>query len=319
MIIDFTKNYRIEAIPSKEHEELKKKGIGTYPGTTSIYSVKYDYVLKKYVGTGLDVNAPEILSLPEKERKTQKDWITKTKEELENQIGIPNYLDATKDNWTSELCTVAIEVGQDLVIRVNGHDNVLKPSLNHKDKIAVLILFNKEDFPKSKADIYKPEYRNARFYITTDEEVNTLTKASNQKRRRANVYMDELFSKDGSFEKVWNIAYYLKLVTTQKVSIDTLEETMEKAIFGDSEMLDKFIEACTMDPVRLNIFNMVRTAYVAGIIKISPDGYYHRGNTNYRKNMEDTVDYLLQPPMEQELLALKEDVEKRKKRVNAVG
>ena len=40
--IDFSKVYRIEAIPSRDSEELAKKGLGTFPGITQVISASWN-------------------------------------------------------------------------------------------------------------------------------------------------------------------------------------------------------------------------------------------------------------------------------------
>ena len=46
--IDFSRVYRIESIPSRDSEELAKKGLGTFPGITQIVSASWNDTLKKY-------------------------------------------------------------------------------------------------------------------------------------------------------------------------------------------------------------------------------------------------------------------------------
>ena len=316
--IDFSKNYRIESVPSKDQEELRKKGVGVYPGSTFTYTVTYDHVLGRYKNTGLDINAPEVLRLEKAEREDIQKWIKETKQSIESLIGIPDYLDVTKDGWTSELAVITVEVGQDLKIRVNGHDNVLKPSQNHKDQLALLILYNDPNFPKSKHDLDKPEFRNAKFYLTTDGEISEINKNKVQKNRKANVLMAELFDNAKDSRRAWEIAYYMELVKKQNVNAEELELYMDSAI-KDDETRDKFIEACELDNATLLLYNMFQKAIAFRIVQMSPDGYWHRGHTNYRKTKKDSVDYLLTPAMTQELADLRDEVAKKSKKQNALA
>ena len=48
MLIDTTKNYVIKGKPSFLHEELGKKGLSLYPGTSYTVSPIFDDKLKKY-------------------------------------------------------------------------------------------------------------------------------------------------------------------------------------------------------------------------------------------------------------------------------
>ena len=204
---DFSKVYRIEAIPSKDQPELAKKGIGAFPGTTQVVSVGFDRNLQKAIFTGLDENAPEVLTLPEKEKEDAINWIQENKKTLEAKIGKPGYLDSTSDGWFSDLATIYLETRQDLKISVNGHDNYLKPAINHKDAIALLVLFNNPSFPKSKKDISKPEYKDSKFYITTDEELDTVVKGKLSTKKKVYVYLNELFKEGSNTQRPWEIAY----------------------------------------------------------------------------------------------------------------
>jgi len=319
--IDFSKTYRIEPIPSRTHEELKNKGISSYPGTGMTISVGWDDTLKRYINTGLDINAPDVLGLPEKDKKKAQEWIEKQKKDLESLIGFPNWLDVTSDNWTSDLCISVIDTGNDLKIRFNDHDNVLRPAENYKDKIALLIIYNDENFPKSKHDIGNPIYRDAKFYLTTDSEVSEITKGKIKKEKEAYGHMIKLFDEDTDSKRAWEIAYYMGIVNKQNINADDLEEKMTISILKDKtgESIDKFLAACKLSNDILLVHNMLKIAVGARIVLYSPDGYYHRGSTNYRKTQEESAEYLLTPEMQGELAELREEVNKRKKKQNALA
>jgi len=121
--IDFSKVYRIEAVPSRDSEELAKKGLGTFPGITQTVSASWNDRLKKFANTGFDEHAPEIIRLPTEKREEVQKRIVAKREELEGLMGMPGYLKPTSEAWLSDLCITEIEVGQDLKIRVNGHTN----------------------------------------------------------------------------------------------------------------------------------------------------------------------------------------------------
>lgn len=318
--IDFSHNYRIESIPSKESKELAEKGLGSYPGTTFQYSVKYDYLLNRYTNTGLDINSKEVLGLNKEDREKATEWIKGTKEELESLIGMPDYLDVTKDGWLSDLCQVTIEVTENLMIRVNGHDNILRPSTNYKDKIALLILFNNPDFPKSKNDLGDPRFRQSKFYLTTDGETTTINRDKINRKRQANGYMADLFGKEPKYERAWQIAFYLGLVKKQGTDTTDLEIHMESSIFSekDKDIMDKFIEACEMDNATLLIYNMFQIGVNTALIRVTADGY-SRGHVNYKKTKDESVQYLLTSGMATELASLREEIAKKSKKQKALA
>src|SRR6187402_30544 len=225
-LIDYSKVYRIEAIPSRDIKELAEKGLGTYPGVTQQICAKWNDMLKKYDKTGLDENAPDVLRLPTERRTAVQARIKEKREELEALMGTPGCLKSTSDAWISEVCIGQIEVGQDLKIRVNGHSNELRPSENYKDAIILSLIMNSDTFPKSKEDVSKPEYRNARFYLTTSEETTTFNKGKIQKTRKANIEMGKLFDDGKNKQRAWEIAFRLGLVSKQKVDSEVLEMRM---------------------------------------------------------------------------------------------
>lgn len=319
--IDYSKTYRVEAIPNKDIKELADKGLGKYPGTTQYISASWNDVLKKYDNTGFDENAPHILRLEATKKADLQKRIVEKREELEGLMGNPNYLKSTSDAWISNLCMGEIEIGQDLKIRVNGHDNILRPADNYKDAIILTLLMNSPNFPKSKADLSNSEYRNAKFYLTTDEETSDFNKGKIQKTRKANIKMAELFDSGKDKKRAWEIAFKLGLVNKQKVDVDILEMRMHEAVFNDKtgKTIDAFIEACELDNATLLIHNMFQQAINMGVIRVSPDGYYTRGHVNYRKTKQESIAYLMSAGNEVELGELRSEVEGRKKKHNAIG
>lgn len=319
--IDFSKVYRIEAIPSRDSEELARKGLGTFPGVTQTISATWNDKLKKFANTGFDENDPAILRLPADKRKEVQERVIAKREEIEALIGIPDYLKPNSEAWLSDLCITEIEVGQDLKIRVNGHTNELRPAESYKDAITLAVIFNNPNFPKSKADISNPEFKNARFYLTTSEETSNFNKTAIQKTRKANIEMSKLFEESKNKQRAWEVAFKLGLVNKQKVDAEVLEMRMQDAIFNDKtgKTIEAFLEACELDNATLAIHNMFQQAINTGVIRVSPDGYYHRGHNNYRKTKQDSIAYLMSAGMEVELAELRSEVEGRKKKHNAIG
>jgi hypothetical protein len=96
---------------------------------------------------------------------------------------------------------------------------------------------------------------------------------------------------------------------------------MQDAVFNDKtgKTLEAFLEACEFDNATLTIHNMFQQGINIGVIRVSPDGYYHRGHNNYRKTKQDSIAYLMSAGMEVEMAELRSEVEGRKKKHNAIG
>lgn len=319
--IDYSKVYRIEAVPNRDIKELAEKGLSTYPGITQLVTAAWSDRLKRYINTGFDENASEILTLPLEERKKVQERITKKREEIEALMANPGYLKPTSDAWLTELCMVEIEVGQDLKVRVNGHDNVLRPTENYKDAISLTLLMNCPTFPKKKSDLGDPSFKNARFYLTTDDEIAGEVKTSLTKRKQAYVKLSELFDSGKNKQRAWEIGFKLGIVNKQKIDHAVLEQKIHDSIFNDKtgKTLDAFLEACELDNATLAIHNTFQQGINLGIIRVSVDGTYHRGVSNYRKTKGESIAYLMTAGNEIELAELRSAVEERKKKHNAVG
>lgn len=323
--IDFSKEYKIEAIPSRDVKELREHGISTYPGITQYVAASWNNTLKRYDNTGFDENAPHITRIQDdKLKKDLQQHIVARRKHIEETAGLPDgYLKPTSEAWMSDLCISTLEVGQDLKIRVNGGDNVLRPKESYKDAILLSLILNNPKFPKTKASMYEPQYKDARFYITTEQEKLDLTKSGLQKKKKAYGFFAELFdAKKANNTKAFEVAYKLGLVTNinQKMDIEMLEMRMHDAIFSDknNKLLDSFIDACGLDNTTLLTHNLLNQAITLRIVKVSPDGFYYRGNSNYRKTKQESVDFLLSPGNEVELAELRSLVEANKKKHKVV-
>jgi hypothetical protein len=206
-----------------------------------------------------------------------------------------------------------IETTQDLKISVNGHDNYLRPAINHKDALALIVLMNRPDFPKSKKDISKPEFKDARYYLTTDEELDTVVKAKLSDKKKVYVYLSELFKEGANKQKPWEIAFYMGIVKKQTVSVEELELKIDTAINSSPEVMAKFLEACELTDSELQLWNMFEKGIEYGIIRYGKDGMYYRGSVNYRATKAESIEYLQMPNMITELAALREEVQKKSK------
>lgn len=321
-LIDYSKEYKIEAIPSKNNKELAEKGIGVYPGTMQYLTASWNDILKRYERTGFDENAPDILRLPTEKKVVVQKRVKEKREEIEAIAGLPEgFLKATSDAWISDLCIHQLELGQDLKVRVNGHNNTIRPFENYKDAILLALIMNNPRFPKSKEDLSKPEFKDARFYLTTDEEKSTLIRSSLTQKKQAYVALSNLFDDGKNKQRAWEVAYKLGLVNKQKVDAEALELRLHEAIFNDKtgKTLEDFLETCALDNEALIIYNIFQAGINLGVIRVDTSGNYHRGANTYRKTKQDSIDYLLAAGNEIQLAELRSEVEARKKKHMAIG
>jgi len=318
--IDFSKEYIVKAVPSSDLKELKEKGIGVYPGTQHFICATWDDKLKRYRNTGFDEYSAEIMQEKDPvKRKELQEMIIKRREFVENWMARPGYLESNSDAWISDLCVVNLEVGQDLKVRINGRDDRLRPADSYKDYLTVALLMADPNFPKSKKDLTNSRFRDAKFYITTSEELEEITKKDFKTENKGHSLLYNLFEGKDK-KKAKEIAFYLGLVNRDAVDSDILYKRLNEAIFNDKtkKTLHSFIEACELDQEVLYTHNIFKAACNLKVVGRTPDGFYHRGSTNYRKTTDESVQYLLSPGMELELAGLKEDVDKRRKKYKQV-
>lgn len=319
MLIDVTKKYVIKGRPSSLHKELGDRNLSLYPGTSFSVAPTFDENIKKYV-TGLDEYSREIEStLDINRREEERKKVIEVREELERKIGIPGTLSATSSDWQTR--AVLLEVGQDLKIRVNGKTGELNPSSNYNDYLTCLILFNSTEFPKSKEESLEPRYRDAPFYITTTEDISGEYKGKMQRMKKVYTELAKLFPEDSKktsgHKKAKEVSKYLGIVGLERISVDELELNLTEALTNDKkgDFVTKFLDACEMPEQNLLVYNIFKSGIDNRVISLTPSGYYHRGVTNYRTTIKESVDFLLLTDNATELAQLKEDVinaEKRK-------
>lgn len=322
MLIDATKNYVIKGRPSSLHKELGDRGLSLYPGTSFSVTPIYDEKIKKYV-TGLDEYSREIEGITDiNKRDEERKRVIEVREDLERKMGIPGTLSATSQDW--ETRAVLLEVGQDLKIRVNGKTGELSPSTNYNDYLTCLMIFNSPDFPKSKEEASEPRFRDAPFYITTTEDVTGEYKGKLQRNKRMFSELSNLFpvdsKKTNGHKKAKEISKYLGLVGLERISIEELEIKLTEALTNDKkgDFVTKFLDACEMPEQNLLVYNLFKSGIDNRVISLTPSGYYHRGVTNYRDTIKDSVAFLLIPDNAVELAQLKEDVVNAEKRKSFV-
>lgn len=313
-MIDFTKEYKIEAKPIKNDSNgLDRYGIAMYPGTVKRMGVAYDEVTKKYV-TGLDEYHPSVTKLPKVEREAKIEWIKATREDLENQIGSSDVLNAkNSDFW--DVWRVNLEVGEDKKVKLNGAHPYFDPINSWSDKLSLITLEANGAIPLSKKDSTNPIFKDSKFLVTSVEEETTFTKEGIRKTRQRAVELSKMFEAEtANYERAFNIAYLLDIVKEQ-TSMDRLEEMLE-GITHDKDYLDKFLDLCKLDDAEIALRVLVKKAIYMDIIKYSgADQVYYKGGINFRKTEASTTEYLKQAEMAREVVEIKEEVRKKESKM----
>ena len=293
MFLDLEKTYTVEPkLNLGEPTGLAKEGLSRHVGTLRSFSVAYDPNTKKY-RTGLDEFAPEVTSLPADKRKELTDWIVTTRTKLEELIGEEGILNAkNEDFW--QLWKVDFEVTPDKKMLVMGTHPQFQPSLYWRHKLALITLYAGGDIPFSKKEASDPRFRAAQFVITTQDELNSLSKDRVKKSRRQSAEMEKLFPSEGGqgdFDRAFSIAYLLNVQKERNISVEKLEEVLEM-MSKQPEYIDRFLDLAKMPNDELAIETTIKKACDYGIIDYRPqDKLYFRGGHNFRSTEAETTKY----------------------------
>lgn len=315
-MIDLTKTYEVKSkVTTGDLQGLDREGLSRHVGTLKQFSVAYNELTKKYK-TGLDENAPEILSLPKEEQEKEREFIRATKKNLEALAGNPGMLDPTNDDFWS-LWTVNIEVGVDKKLKIFGQHPYFQPNLYWEHALALITLKANDSIPFSKKDAGNPKYKDSQFYLSTAEEEITMSKNIVRKSRERAKAMSDLFDNGGQFERASKIAYLLN-VQKEQVGIEKLEEILE--IFSTQpEYIDRFLELYKMSSDELELRTLVKKAVDLDEIKFnSADRMYYRGGLNLRATEDETVKFFItnqsEPLIAKEIAEIKAAVNKKEGR-----
>lgn len=291
---------------------LHKYGFVAFPGSYQAPGVALSSKTGKYV-TGLDENAPEVLTIKDAgARKKKQEELIQKRTELEEKLGQPGILDARNAKfWDTFL--VPIEVDETGKATIDGAVN-FDPVNNPSHEIMLIAAKANKMFAFSKEDAYSPSHRDDKFYFTTEEEQTKGERLSNKVKRERSVEMSKLFDGETQdYQKAWEVSYYLGLKPRVNCGVDKLETELELATtIGDK--LEKFLKACKMDKEELLINNLFTKAIALNKIKMHPiDKVWYRGGVNYRNSVEESIEYLRTPAMLTELAQITEEVRKAEK------
>tara|TARA_R110000868_G_scaffold1729_5_gene13912 strand:+ start:10339 stop:11295 length:957 start_codon:yes stop_codon:yes gene_type:complete len=311
-MLDLTKEYRVEQRTNiNDSSNLGREGLARHVGTLRTFSVSYNTLTKRYK-TGLDIFDPELKKLDKKEYEEKIEWINKTKKSLEDQSGMN--LDANNDDFWS-VWKVDFEVAQNKRIKLMGSHPQFLPNLYWEHALALITLEANGELPKNRQEAGDPKFRDAQFFLTTDEEESTISKTNVKKTRQRAVEMSGLFENgEDKYERAFNIAYILG-IQNEPVSIDKLEEVLE-AFTPQPEYLDRFLALCKIDDTEIVLKVTIKKAIDYDIIKYRPeDRMHYRGGKNFRQTIEDTVTMfktsMSEPDMAREFMEIKSEVMKK--------
>jgi hypothetical protein len=315
-MIDLSSGYTLEPKLTKgDLQGLDKEGLSKHVGTSMFLFAKYNPRTNKFT-TGLDINSRDVLSLPEKERVKKQQEIAQVKESLESYFGKPGLLDANSPFWDEFGITITTGQNKETYIELEGKVFDLNPTENPLHKLALIMLDANDYLPKSRKEAGSPKYKDAKFLLTTNQEIEKDAKENVRKEIARGNELFKLFGDNVNYERAWEICFYMGLNPKFNVSAELLQQDLYMVTKVPSE-LDKFLKACTLSNEDLLIANMVKQGIQYDLIRYNGEiKLYTYGAANLRDTEDGSIEYLKSPAMATVLAQLREAVDKRKKKKN---
>lgn len=309
-MINLSNNYKVEPkIKKGDQTGLDNYGVSSFPGTSKIYHASFDG--RKFI-TGLDINSRDVLLIKdEKLRKKKQDEITQLKSEIESYLAQPGILDPTSEYWDS--FSVIINTGQDLktTIEIDGKSFSLEPNNNPMHRLALIMLDANGFLPKSKVEASDPVFKDAKFFLTTQDEEDKDSEAYVNREIAVGKYLSLLFGDKVNYQRAFEIAYFLGLKPKNGMSEAALKKNLYLAT-KDRNFAEQFISACEMENDEIAIANLFKKGVALDVIKYNgSEKLYYRGGVNYRSTERESIEFLKNPNTSMELAQLKEAVEKK--------
>ena len=306
-------NYKLH--PKKDVKDevgLHNYGFVTFPGGCYAPGVYYNKDTGKYL-TGLDEFASDILTIKDAEvRKAKQAEIKAKREQIEAKLGQPDLLIATNHEfWDRFLIPINVEI--DGTITIDGASD-FDPENNPRHELMLVVAKANKLFAFGLEEANSPEYRNDKFFLSTEDEEDKVNQSNVKSERTRQVELSKLFDGDTkNYERAWEIAYYMGLKPKKKTSESSLELTLDTATKVNPRTRDQFLEACKLTQEDLVIANTFKKGVALNIVRVQTvenQKLYYRGGVNYRPTEEDSIKLLKMPEMITELTGLLEEVRK---------
>lgn len=312
--LDLSKEYEIKPrFIDNDPTGLGAYGRSSYPDTTKLIFCPIDYNLSKF-STGLDHLHPTVLSISDPaKRKARQEELIAIKEELESILGISLDPNIESSFWNNFAVVMGNDSHGNAYMDVKGRTFSLKPTENPYHKLAVIFLKHNNLLPASKEEAGEPKFREAKYLLTTADEINKDAKERVRVDQTRGKNLSELFGDNINYDRAWEIAYYLGYGPKKNMSEDLLNELLYEKTMVLNEA-KRFNKAMSEDNQTIATANLFKQALKLGIIKHNKnDDFYYRGGINYRSTEAESIQLLLTDAMSTELAQLREAVQKKSK------
>ena len=279
-------------------EDPVSKALGQYKMSKfagcpdSFIGATYDRVLNRYL-TGLDENHPDILSLPQEERKILQAEILEERALLEKELGV-NLHHTNEEFWST------------IEVRVDG--NKIFNTANPLDRVILKMIEAGKMLPMSKDDCEDPTYKGLNFYIGKEfEDVEDKNKLRGKERSVVRK-LDELLE---NFEYAVEVGKYLGIAgISDKMPKANLDDLISDYLEKKATNKETFLEAMKEKREVIQLSNLWKEFKVKRLVEFS-NGRFYSGKVALGKTDKESVKKLLSasPEFQAELARLMEDNE----------
>ena len=308
--------------PTKENMGLEKYGLAMHDGVyheESLACLEINGV-KRYV-TGLNEFAPEIKSLPPKERKTRVKEIRQVVAELEASLGANVVDPEDKDFWNNlTIMSPNNDKFWDKISIRCGNDPVfLDPELDPYDLIKLYaIKAGGFSIVARSLKEAKQSPKGVKFYLDTPTESMETRTELTKLRNKALVELQNMYDKN-----TVKLMYVAKICDTNSSQYtkstpnDVMYENMDDYINGNGAESNKkraaqnFLDVATLSMEEIKIRALIKDALFYRFIATKAGGWIEPLDSGERlgKRPAECLDYLMDPKNEETLLSILEKVE----------
>lgn len=245
--------------------------------------------------TGLDENAPEVLTLPQDERIAKQKEILEERAFLEKELGVDLH-------HTNTAFWEALDMTMD-----NG--KILNLA-NPLDRVKYHAIVAGKILPLTKDESSNPEFKGVNFYIGKEyEDVEDKNKVK-AKERQVYRKLDELLE---NFDYSVEVGKYLGIAgVTPKTPKANMEDLLTDFVEKKKANADIFLEAMKETREFINLSNKFKEFRSKKLVEFS-NGKFYAGKVALGKTEKDSVKKLLgsNPEMQAELSRLLEEVNEK--------
>ena len=277
--------------------------------------------VKRYI-TGLNEYAPEVKSLPEKEREEKIKFIRRTVSEIEREL-ISNNIDPEDPDFWNKVKILKPDntsFWEQLKIRVGNKPVYLSPETDVYDRLKIIVLENNGYSLVAKSlEAAKSSNKRYKFYLDRNEETSIYKTEQKKIKNRAIAKLEALYNKGG--HKMFYIAKVIdpngvqyKKTTSPSIIYDALDDYINGRM-GESpiQASKRFLDLEKLEIKDLIVKAIIQDASYYQFIVLRSDGRFYHKNTGtpLGKNTIEITQNLEDPVNDSVFGTIKSEVESR--------